>query len=260
MGRMLGAYDEDNQNDRPDLNRCPDCGCYFSQNDCPLCGKPCPEEQRAGNRKVEKKKKKSGYTSDRVIFMEWYHSWWVIILALIFFPIVGVVLLVTSPHKKSMKITVGIIAVLYTVISYFGISGLGSMFSQMWDKPVDTSLSREEYIAACELVTPEEFYRSADAYEDKFVSMTLTVIDQFRDSDGEYYGEEYTTYYMCRDSGGEVVTIMVRDCVTEDGQNYISGDVITVYGEGAGDATVYDMNYEPRTAPCLNAAYIELQK
>lgn len=260
MGRMLGAYDEDNQNDRPDLNRCPDCGCYFSQDECPLCGKTCPEEYRAGNRKTVKKKKNKRHTSDRVVFMEWYHSWLVIILALIFFPIGGIVLLVTSPHKKSMKITVGVIAAVYAVVSYFGIGQLAGIFSQMWDKPVDTSLSREEYVAACETVTPEDFYRSADAYKDKFVTMTLTVIEQFRDGDGEYYGEEYTTYYMCRDKDGDAVTIMIRDCVQRDGQNYISGDVITVYGEGAGNATVYDMNYNPKTAPCLNAAYIELQK
>ena len=67
MGRMLGSYDSD-ELDRPDLNKCPDCGCFFAQDECPLCGKPCPEEMRAGNRKAVKvKKTKAG--SERVSFI-----------------------------------------------------------------------------------------------------------------------------------------------------------------------------------------------
>jgi hypothetical protein len=56
MGRMLGAFDSD-EIDRPDLNKCPDCGCFFLQDTCPICGKLCPEEMRAGNRKPVKLKK-----------------------------------------------------------------------------------------------------------------------------------------------------------------------------------------------------------
>ena len=49
MGRMLGSHGSE-ELDRPDLNKCPDCGCFFSSDNCPLCGKPCPEEMRAGNK------------------------------------------------------------------------------------------------------------------------------------------------------------------------------------------------------------------
>ena len=55
---MLGAFDSDNNHDRPDLNKCPDCGCFFAQDHCPLCGKLCPEEMRAGNRKAVKPEKR----------------------------------------------------------------------------------------------------------------------------------------------------------------------------------------------------------
>ena len=36
MGRMLGAFDESNDYDRPDLNKCPDCGCFFEETRTPL--------------------------------------------------------------------------------------------------------------------------------------------------------------------------------------------------------------------------------
>ena len=57
MGRMLGSFADDTELDRPDLNKCPDCKCYFAGDTCPLCGKVCPEEMRAGNRKPVKVKK-----------------------------------------------------------------------------------------------------------------------------------------------------------------------------------------------------------
>ena len=57
MGRMLGAFADDGELDRPDLNKCPDCNCFFAGNNCPICGKECPEEMRAGNRAPVKPKK-----------------------------------------------------------------------------------------------------------------------------------------------------------------------------------------------------------
>lgn len=258
MGRMLGAFDGDNELDRPDLNKCPDCGCYFAQDECPLCGKTCPEEFRAGNRKPVKKKKQRQSSYRRTTFVEWYHSWWFVILMLLVAPLIGIVLLITSPHKKSLKIGVAVAAVVYGIMTTFGIGNIISGITNMWDTPVDTSLGREEYIAACETVTPETFYRLADRYTDQFVSVKLIVAEEVVDSEGYYNGSKYNTYYVCRDEGGEF-EILVRDCVQDTAQNFISGDVITVYGEGAGECTVYDMDYyAPHTAPCIHAAYIEL--
>ena len=113
MGRMLGAFDSDNDNDRPDLNKCPDCGCFFAQDNCPLCGKLCPEEMRAGNRKPPKKERhKKGRTNGRVTFVEWYHSWWFIILMLFVMPVVGIILLFTSPHRTLWKVLLTVAVVL----------------------------------------------------------------------------------------------------------------------------------------------------
>lgn len=259
MGRMLGAFDDPGELDRPDLNKCPDCECFFSTEECPLCGKICPEDMRAGNRKPPKKVKKRHYES-RTVFVEWYHSWWFIILALIFFPIVGIVLLITSPHKRSLKITLVAVGAVYMILSTVGIGTLVNSVLNIFDKPIDTSLSRDEYIGRCQEVDVEDFYRSPDAYDEKFVSMTLTVESIFTGT-GEYYDSgEYSTYYICRDVSDGKFRIIVRNCIQDKKKNLAVGDVVTVFGEGAGMVTVWDENYTERTAPCLNAAYADIER
>jgi hypothetical protein len=102
---MLGAFDNPEELDRPDLNKCPDCECFFAGEACPLCGKICPEEMRAGNRKPPKKaKRRRGGNPGRVTFVEWYHSWWCIILASIFMAPVGIILMITSPRRTLWKV------------------------------------------------------------------------------------------------------------------------------------------------------------
>lgn len=120
MGRMLGAFDNSEELDRPDLNKCPDCECFFAGETCPLCGKVCPEEMRAGNRKPPKKQRRSRSGSNgRVTFVEWYHSWWFIVLMMIFMPIAGIVLLITSPHRTRSKIIFVVIFVaVYFVVPF----------------------------------------------------------------------------------------------------------------------------------------------
>ena len=76
------------------------------------------------------------------------------------------------------------------------------------------------------------------------------------DSSAYYSNEKYSTYYICRDGNGAEYEILIRDCIQDGTVNFIPGDVITVFGEGAGNVTVYDMEYLPHTAPCLNVAYI----
>ena len=104
MSRQLGAFDDDDNFDRPDLNKCPDCGCYFSQNNCPFCGKACPEDMRAGMRKPVKVRKKRSSGNGRVTFVEWYHSWWFILIMTFVFPLAAVFLLISSPYAKKWKI------------------------------------------------------------------------------------------------------------------------------------------------------------
>ena len=257
---MLGSFDNDGF-DRNDLNKCPDCGCFFSQDACPLCGKVCPTEMRAGNRKAVKKRHEKGPTSTRIGYVEWYHRWWAIAIALLTFPLIGIILLFTSPHKTWQKALFVAIAVIYTIVFTFG--GLGYILDLVRgeDTPVDTSLSREEYIAACEAVAPIDLYRSAEEFEGKFLSTSLVVVEKFTDPDGYYSDSEYSTYYVCKGSlEGEQFEMLVRDCRQEGRQNFIAGDIIQVYGEGAGNCEVYDMSYTLRSAPCINMAYAMLAK
>ena len=192
MGRMLGVFADDEDLDRPDLNKCPDCGCFFAQEACPLCGKICPEEMRAGNRPAVKHKKKRSSNSDRVTFISWYHSWWFIVLAMLFMPLIGIVLLITSPHKQSHKILFVVIALLYTVLVSWGVGGMliGMVRGQL-DQPVDTALTQDEYIAACEPVDAQDFYRTADSRIGQKTAVVLTVREAVTDVEGTYSHDRY---------------------------------------------------------------------
>jgi len=261
MGRMLGAFDNPQELDRPDLNKCPDCECYFAGDNCPLCGKECPPEMRAGNRKPPKKQKRRRSSGNsRVTFVEWYHSWWFIILALFIFPLAGIALLITSPHKKSSKITFVVIGVAFFLISTVGLTAVIGMISNLVNPPVDTSLSRDEYIQRCDNMSAEQYFRASDVYEDSFVSVKLTVVEIITDSDAYYTDDKYPVYYLCAAADGGEFRILVRNCVQDAGKNLIVGDTVKFYGEGAGMCTIYALNEKTYSAPCINAAYVEIQK
>ncbi len=253
MGRMLGAHDPDSVIDRPDLNKCPDCECFFASLNCPLCGKICPEEMRAGNRKPVKIKKQKQTGTGRVTFVEWYHSWWFIILMLFIFPIAGICLLITSPHKKWAKILLCSLFIVYTIGTTFG---FGMIFDLFEGDPVDDSLTYEEYVAACETVSPESFFRSADSYDGAFVAMDLRVVKKITAFDENNY-ESYITYYLCKSADGKY-EFLIRDCFLGEVQNLAAGDLITVYGEGAGNLSITSANYETYSAPVINGAYAEI--
>ena len=254
MGRQLGSFADSEELDRPDLNKCPDCNCFFSGDTCPLCGKVCPEEMRAGNR-APVKPKKQHRGSGRVTFIEWYHSWWFIILMLLVSPLIGMILLFTSPHKKSAKITVIAVGLAYTVLTSYGFSSLIGRIKNSLEQPVNTKLTREEYIAACETVDPETFYRTPDQFEGKFTAMTVTVVGKIVDSEGYYSGARHTTYYIVQNASG-TVRFLLRDCLRDGTQNLIAGDTVTVYGEGAGNVDIYSMDGIPYSAPCLHMAFL----
>jgi hypothetical protein len=259
MGRMLGAFDDDQELDRPDLNKCPDCNCFFAGDNCPICTKVCPEHMRAGNRapvKPQKKKKRSS-GSGRVTFVEWYHSWWFIVIMMFFFPIVGIVLLITSPHDRSKKILFVTIAAIYLVISTIGLGTIISGVANLFDKPVDTSLSKEDYIASCEDISAEAYYRSAEGYEDKFITLKLRVVSRVEYYDG-LLGVSEDAYYLCEAVGGSSYKIIVRDCLVDAKQNFIGGDIITLYGEGDENIFVYGLgeDYTEWEGPCINMAYV----
>lgn len=112
MSRDLGYFSDPDAVDYPDLNKCPDCETFFAERCCPFCGKECPEEFRAGNRKKIKVKKHRSRGNGRVQFVPWYHSTWFIIIMLFFQPLVGLILTWTGVWKTGWK-------VLATVLTLF---------------------------------------------------------------------------------------------------------------------------------------------
>ncbi len=260
MGRFLGSFMDDNELERPDLNKCPDCECYFPQDKCPICGRECPEEMRAGNRKIQKKKKQRNGRSNHRVYVDWYHKWWFIIPMLIIFPILGFILLASSPYNKTLKTTVMVVAIIYAIVSFFGIGNIIDAVNFRFEKPVDTSLSYEEYIGKCEEISVEEYYRRPDDYKESFIKTELKVTELFSDYNSSYKKVKYSDYYICTgiDGDGEQFSIIVRNCVQSGIKNLAPGDVITVYGECVGRVEVNDLSFELQVGPCINAAYFEL--
>ncbi len=249
MGRMLGAYDAD-ELDRPDLNKCPDCGCYFATDACPLCGKICPEDMRAGNRAaVKPKKKQRGGYSGRVQFIPWYHTWWFIALMLWWMFPVGVILFFTSPYSKKTKIVLTIVALVAVFIFY---GGMALLLNGLLDKPlVNDDISRTEYAARCDTMDADTLHRNI--YDvGGYATMNLTVLERIEDA---YDG---TVYYVCTDGERDHLSILVRDCILEDRQNYRAGDMIRVWGECAGMLEVVPADGETVKLPGLYVAYCDL--
>ncbi len=260
MGRLLGSHDTDDL-DRPDLNKCPECGSYFAPTAayCPICSAFCPDEYRAGNRKPVKTKKQTySRASSRVTFVEWYHSWWFIVLAMLFMPLIGFVLLITSPHPKKQKITFVVLMLLYTVLVSWGVGGmLIGMVQNRLNPPVITTLSESDYIAACETVDAEDFYRRADEYIVQKVAVTLVVRDTFTSS-SVYEDNPYPNYYLCSDEA-QTFTVLVRDCRQGERMNFLPGDTVLFFGEGMGTIHINDTDGHTYNAPCMDAAFAQLE-
>jgi len=247
MGRSLGYHDSD-ELDRPELNKCPDCECFFASDECPLCGKICPEDMRAGNRAKVKPPKKKTNSSGRVQFIPWYHSWWFILVMMYFMPIAGIILFFTSPHSKKSKIiaasVVGCVYILGVLLVMFGSGLLSNLF---YESPVNDKISREEYVEMCEPVSIEEFYR--DAYNrGNYVALELRVVDSTTDQDG-------VTRYLCTNRNIESVQIILLDYSVDKRTNYMKGDMIRVYGECSG---IMGSWIDDENLPWLYMAYSEL--
>lgn len=255
MSKQFG-YD-DTELDRPDLNKCPDCGCFFASDYCPLCKKECPEEMRAGNRKAVKPKRvKKSRDSGRVQFISWYHEWWFIVILFLIMPLAGLVVLFTSPHKFRHKIlfVVGYLCIptLISMCIFGGSLLLGGIFNQPL---VNDDLSAEEYRQACAEVEPEEYYRSPASYEKAYLKITLTVVSKASVSQE---GAD-NTFYLCQAPGREDFYIIVYNCLIEGDQNFLPGDTVTFYAQYGGTRTVYDEQGQFFSAPSINAAYADVQ-
>jgi len=259
MGKLLGSFSEDERAERPDLNQCPDCECFFDGDNCPICNKECPQNMRAGNRPVVKQKKRRKNSGNgRVTFISWYHTWVFIIFMMIFSPIISAFLIITSPHEKWKKIVAFSLAAILMVISTFGIGSFISTISDTFEQPVNNKITRSEYVAMCENITAEQFYRSADGYDGDYVKVRIKIVKSVTYMDSYYNDKDYVCY-LCEAPDGSDYEFVVRDCLLENQQRFIPGDVITVYGEGAGECEVYYGEYELVAAMCLNMAYVDIE-
>ena len=158
--------------------------------------------------------------------------------------------------KKKWKIAVTVGAVLITVLPYLVIFGITLLGIGNRDAPVDLSLSREEYVAACETVDPSAFYRDPWGCEGDFLSFDVEIV-------GVHYAVEdfggrekfYTAHVKVGDSSA---VILLWDYQPEgEGLNFVPGDRVTVYGQSAGmkGLQTESTSFE---AACLGLRYARL--
>ena len=255
MGRFLGSH-ESEELDRPDLNKCPDCRCFFDGDNCPLCGKECPEEMRAGNRaKVKPSRSRPNPNAGRVTFIAWYHTWLCIILCLVTMPILGIILLCTSPHRTRTKVLVIVGILVGSLLLTFVIPTVTHFvllqYLDQGDAPLaDSSLNAEEYAEKCTTVSVEEFYRNAEGYEKQYLALEGLILSRVTDAS--------STYYICQDTDNPAVQILIRDCILSGSHNFLPGDRVRFYGEGAGNRSVTSAEGVVTSLPCLNSAYASL--
>ncbi len=258
MSRQLGFFDDEIR-DFPELNKCPDCETFFAEAYCPLCGKLCPEEMRAGNRPAPKKEKRHRTGGNgRVQFVPWYHSAWFIVLMLFAMPIVGLILLWSSHWRKYWKITVTAVLIVGYLLVTVGIPFL-MMFVlggySVEQNPITIGLTEEEYQARCETVSPELLYRHVSDMKNDFVTLH-GVIERIHDVN-DY--EEILRYYTLTvtDTSGKEWQFLVRDCREQSAFNLAVGDEITLWGEVGGNKTIYASDTAV-TLPNVNMAYVKL--
>ena len=256
MGRSLGYFDSD-ELDRPELNKCPDCECYFASEECPLCGKICPENFRAGNRAPVKKPKKKKNSTGRVQFIPWYHSWLFIIIMLFIQPVIGIILFFTSPYSAKAKITTAALVIgggLLVTCAHFLVP-LGIHFllvDQLEPSFVNDEISREEYVGLCQSMSVADYHRDA-RNEGSYVTLDL-VVESKVDTEGY-------VFYLCRGKAEDQqdLRILIMDCSVDKKTNYLEGDMIRVFGECSGVTDSMPGQSANGTAyPLLYMAYSDL--
>lgn len=246
--------------DYPHLNKCPDCETFFADLTCPLCGKICPEDMRAGNRKPPKQKWEDPYRrgGNRVQFVPWYFSAWFIIVMLFVFPIAGLILLWTGYWKKKWKILatvlyLGLMALPYVLV--FALQFVHAIWGQE-QITVDLEMPRAQYVELCQAadVDVEGIFRNPDNFADSFVAMEVTVKDVYQN----YNVEKYNWYYRCvAEVNGREYTFLMRDFRGEGSSNLTPGDRITVYGQVMGNVEISTYEEDLR-GPCIAMRFAEL--
>ena len=258
MGAGYGFTPEDRQRDFPELNKCPDCETFFADLHCPLCGKECPEEMRAGNRKPVKKIRSRGNGDGRVYFIPWYFSTWFIILMCFVQPIIGLILTWAGYWKRGWKILTTVLLAAPYLLAALGMV-LGVFGSMLFPEtpPVNMELSQSEYVALCQPVDVEELYRNAMEMEEAYVTLTV-VIDAVGIDENEYESD-YNRYYLCHaEANGRTWEFLVRDWRQGSAVNFAVGDVITLWGQGGGNMEIFHSTKGSLSAPGIHMLYATL--
>ena len=259
MSADLGFFAEDRSRDFPELNKCPNCETFFADECCPLCGKECPEEFRAGNRKpIKQKKYRRPAGNGRVQFVPWYHTVWFIVLMLIVQPIVGLILTWTGVWKTHWKVIVTLLVVLpYILMAVFGIVAAITDELHMREIPINLELTNEDYRASCAKPDAEALYRNSNQNVGEYVSMDLTVVEfsstYYYTSDIVYM--EANVYHCNVDQGERILEFFVVDYRQENQERLAIGDKITIWGEVAGEIEAG----ESVSRPTIYARFIDIQ-
>lgn len=265
MGRFgtpqLGYLRENDDNDIPELNKCPECGAFFDGDVCPVCKTVCPEEMKAGNRKVQKKRKRREKSNYRSVPTDLYHRTWFIIIALFISKLVGLILVWTSDWKKWVKVVVTIVAV-FGIYLYYPLSMLimGNIDAILPGDDVPTAFvydtsdieTEDAYKGKCQPIKYSELVRDPNANLGFYLTGDYTVV---KVTEGyESMTNRYGDYIFASDGDGYVFAFFDR---REGGQGIVPGDRITVYGrffrvsavENSGDNQKY---------PIAFAGYIDI--
>ena len=260
MSANLGFFAEDRERDFPELNKCPDCETFFVDANCPLCGKECPEEFRAGNRKpIKAKKHRRSSGNGRVQFVPWYHSAWFIALMFFTVPILGFILMWSSHWKTHWKIIITVAILLpYLIMAIFGIvvQFTGKLHAPT-NLPINLEMSESDYRETCHKIDAEALYRNSKEYVGEYVAMECTVDEAasngYYTDDDEYF---IANVYLCRVQLEEkTLEFFVVDYRQTNKVRLAVGDKITVWGEVAGEVE----NGDSVKLPAIYARFIDLE-
>ena len=254
MGRFgtpqLGYMRDDDDNDIPELNKCPACGAFFEGDVCPVCKTVCPDDMKAGNRKPPSKKRKKQKSSGYKMPLPLYQQTWFIIIALFISKLVGIILVWTSDWKKWVKVLVTVLALFGTYLYFILFSFIQGLF---YKSPVyvDTSISESEYREKCTDSDYEALMRYPGEYEGSYICEEFSVVKVM-----EGYEESHGTYgdfILCNDIDGNGYVLF--DCRGEE-IGFLAGDTIRAFGQFGYVSAVSAIGDHVKY-PVIYAAYID---